>query len=403
MLFEILLFSILGILTGVLTGLIPGLHPNTVITILISFSPVLLANFSVMEVAILILSMAVTNSIVDFIPSILLGAPESDTSLGVLPGHRFLLEGKSYDAIRLTVLGGITSLAFIFTILIFIFPYIPMFYDIMKSYIPYILMGMVILSLIKSKRKLWAIITFILSGTLGILVLNHGILNSDFVFFPLLTGLFGLSILFDSVRRTPNIPEQNKEGLVVSPKKIGKSGLIGTLSGFLVGFLPGIGAAQAAFLSQHGFKSDDERSFMMAIGGVNTTNIILSIFALWLIGKPRSGAGVAIQKVLNTIIFSDVVIFAGVVILSCSLGAIFTLLISKSMVDIFKKINYRYLCVDIIVFILVMIFILTGMKGVMIALLASSIGLVSILSKSRKSFLMGCLIIPTILLQLGVI
>ncbi|MFB6089265.1 MAG: tripartite tricarboxylate transporter permease, partial [Candidatus Aenigmatarchaeota archaeon] len=251
--------------------------------------------------------------------------------------------------------------------------------------------------------KIWAITTFFLSGALGLLVLNYGVLGSEFAFFPLLTGLFGLSILFDSIRRTPNIPKQDKGKLIISTKKIGKSGLIGTLSGFLVGFLPGIGAAQAAFLSQHGFNSDDEKSFMMAIGGVNTTNIILSVFALWLIGKPRSGAGVAIQKILDTIIFSDVIIFAGVIILSCSLAAIFTILISKSMVDIFKKINYRYLCVDIIVFILVMMFILTGMKGVMVALLASSIGLVSILSKSRKSFLMGCLIIPTVLLQLGVI
>lgn len=403
MLFQILLLSFLGILAGILTGLIPGLHPNTMIVILLSFSWILVDKFSPLSVSIFILSMAVTNSIVDFIPSILLGAPETDTSLGVLPGHEFLLEGRSYEAIRLTVIGGLMSLIFIIVILVGVFPYIPSFYQAIEKYIPFILISIVSLSILRSKKKFWSIIVFFLSGSFGLLILNGGIISSKFVFFPLLGGLFGLSILLNSIRNTPKIPEQNKNIFHISFGEITKGGLTGTLSGFLVGFLPGIGAAQAAFLAQQGFKADSKRKFMIAIGGVNTTNIILSIFALWLIGKPRSGAGIAIENILNLITTSNVIIFTGAVALSCGIGGIVTLILSKRLIKIFKNINYKYLCIDIIILLLTMIFLLTGIKGVLIAVLGSCIGLVAILSKSRKSFLMGSLILPTILIYLGMI
>jgi len=55
--------------------------------------------------SILILAIAVSHTFVSFVPSVFLGAPDEDTALSVLPGHRMLLRGRGYEAVLLTARG----------------------------------------------------------------------------------------------------------------------------------------------------------------------------------------------------------------------------------------------------------------------------------------------------------
>ena len=49
----------------------------------------------------------------DFIPSIFLGAPDEDSLLSILPGHKLLLRGRGYFAIIFTLYGSLTALPII--------------------------------------------------------------------------------------------------------------------------------------------------------------------------------------------------------------------------------------------------------------------------------------------------
>ena len=89
---------ILGCIAGVFTGLIPGIHMNTVSLSLIYLMP------KNTELIYFIIAMSVVHTFVDFIPSILFGAPEAENFLSILPGHKMLLEGKGLEAIKITVL-----------------------------------------------------------------------------------------------------------------------------------------------------------------------------------------------------------------------------------------------------------------------------------------------------------
>ena len=110
MFLQILLAIILGITAGTITGLIPGIHVNLISIILISLSPTLLGYTNVLVLSCFIIGMAVTHSFLDSIPSIFLGAPDSDNVLIVLPGHKLLLEGKGYEAVKLTIVGSLICL-----------------------------------------------------------------------------------------------------------------------------------------------------------------------------------------------------------------------------------------------------------------------------------------------------
>ncbi|NOZ59643.1 MAG: hypothetical protein GXO66_08755, partial [Euryarchaeota archaeon] len=102
-----MLFALLGCACGVFTGLVPGLHVNNVVVILVSASALLLERFELWSLLSFIVALSVTHSFVNYVPAIFLGAPQEDNVLATLPGHRLLQEGRGYEAVRLTVLGGL--------------------------------------------------------------------------------------------------------------------------------------------------------------------------------------------------------------------------------------------------------------------------------------------------------
>ncbi|MEE9564714.1 MAG: tripartite tricarboxylate transporter permease, partial [Candidatus Hydrothermarchaeaceae archaeon] len=91
---ELLLLILAGVILGTFTGMVPGIHVNTVVIVLLSLLPVLLEHFSPTGVVSLIVAMSVVHTFVDYIPSILIGAPQEDSVLSTLPGHRMLMEGR---------------------------------------------------------------------------------------------------------------------------------------------------------------------------------------------------------------------------------------------------------------------------------------------------------------------
>ena len=84
----VLTLTLVGCLLGTITGLTPGLHVNTVCLIGLSLYPLL--GLSVVDFGVIMISMAVTQTFIDFIPAIFIGVPEEGTALSVLPAHRLL-------------------------------------------------------------------------------------------------------------------------------------------------------------------------------------------------------------------------------------------------------------------------------------------------------------------------
>ena len=81
-----------GVMLGSLTGLIPGFHVNNVALILLALSPALLdLGIPLASVAAIIVSTGTVHTFLNYIPSALIGAPDGDTALSLLPGHRMLL------------------------------------------------------------------------------------------------------------------------------------------------------------------------------------------------------------------------------------------------------------------------------------------------------------------------
>src|SRR3989344_2200107 len=196
MLVEFFIAIFLGMLFGIFTGLMPGIHINLVSTILVSLSSSTLIFILPIYFIIFIVSMAITHSFLDFIPSIFLGASDdAENGLSVLPGHELLKEGNGYEAVMLSNYGslyGIFILIFLFPILIYI---VPIIYPYLVNHMAIVLILFSSILIFIEKNKLSAMFVFSLTGILGYFVLN---LDLKEPLLPLLSGLFGTSMILIS-------------------------------------------------------------------------------------------------------------------------------------------------------------------------------------------------------------
>ena len=399
MVLSILVAIILGLIFGIITGLLPGLHPNTVVVGLLAISPFLLSFTSPISLAVFITTVATVNTFTDAIPSTYLGAPEESTALGILPMHRFLLEGKGHEAIVLTVIGGIFSLILSILLVIPLVYTLKTIYPFLQKTIVYLLIFSVIYLLFREKKsRFLAIMVFLLSGTLGMLTLNFP--NLEQPLFPLFSGLFGISTLLISINSQSKIPAQIITYPKLSKKEILKTTPVSVFSGGLVSTLPALGSSQAAILGTVLLRKITSKEFLLMIGGINTVNFVLSFISLYVIDKARNGAVVGISQILEKITLNQLILFLSICMISGGLAAIATIHLSKIFSHYITKINYQTLVFSIVASIIFLVLLISGFYGFLILITGTFIGMIPTLKNIGKHHLMGCLMIPIILFYL---
>ena len=398
MFLEVAIALLLGIGTGIITGITPGLHVNLVSVIVLSLSGVLLYFTSPIVLGVYIIALAITHTFLDALPSIYLGAPDEAQALNVLPGHRLLLKGEGHNAIVYTTLGALGSL--LLGIILF-----PVFIWSMKRVAPlvqgimgYLLAGIIIFMISREKgKRLKSLVAFLLAGALGLLVLT-ALPNLRQPLFPLLSGLFGFSILLTSLMQKSSIPVQKiKAPLTISNKNITKSVSTASGMGFIAAFLPGFGSSQAAILGTNIVGDIGDEGFLALVGGINTANMLISIGTAYALDKARNGAIVVVKELIGSIGFQEMLVFLGAALVAGGIATILTLLLSKVFAKHITRVNYQYLIGSIIGFIVLLTFMFDGFIGLTILATATAIGLLTSFWGVGKNHLMGCLILPVIL------
>ena len=389
---EFLLFIFIGILIGAITGLIPGIHPNLIILTI----PILITiDISLINILGFIVALGVTNSIIDFIPSILLGAPEAGNEMSVLPGHKMIMEGYGYDAIKLTAIGSLASIIFSILSIPFLIHLIPNIYTIIQPYIGYLLLIASFLMIATEKRIVPGLLVFILAGVFG-LMLDQIPINSALLLFPIFSGMFGVSMLIMQIKNKTKLPDQNSENLDIVNKDVYKGSLLGTIGGFVSGLLPGLGISQiASFLSVE----KNNHRFLSSIGAITTSNILISILSLILISRSRSGLSVAIDSLVE-ITLSEFAFILSVALFSSAIAVIITLKLCKPMIKKIQQINYTVLSYSIIGLLFLLSYIFLGFLGILIITTSTAIGLIANLLNVKKGLLMAVLLIPTMIFYL---
>ncbi|MCK4429167.1 MAG: tripartite tricarboxylate transporter permease, partial [Candidatus Aenigmarchaeota archaeon] len=181
-----------------------------------------------------------------------------------------------------------------------------------------------------------------------------------------------------------------------------KSSLAGVFSGMVAGILPGVGSSQVTVMSQQLLKIKNLKDFMISIGAITTATSLFSIVALFTIGNPRSGTSVAIQSLAFEHTLSSLFLIFFMIIISAGFASILTLFFSKLLIKNIYKIKYNKLTKSIFGLLFVLVAITTGWIGIIIAITGLAIGLFCITTGVRRSFMMGVLLVPTLLILAGI-
>jgi putative membrane protein len=219
-------------------------------------------------------------------------------------------------------------------------------------------------------------------------------LPSRQVIFPALTGLFGLSIIITSMARPISLPIQKKK--VPKNQSFVKGGLAGWLAGMFVGILPGIGSAQAGVLANT-FLRGNERDFLVALGGINTANIMFTFIALHAVSKTRSGASAAVSEILGSLGLGELYFITLIALLSCFVASLVTLWMGRKYLSLITRINYRKLNTVVLVTMVFLLVILSGLTGLLIAALCTVIGVSCAFLGIKRMYLMGFLMLPAMM------
>ncbi|MEM2130896.1 MAG: tripartite tricarboxylate transporter permease [Candidatus Woesearchaeota archaeon] len=401
---EILFFIIFGIFIGIFTGLLPGIHVNLVATTLFALSGILLKHFDPLSLCVFIVSLSITHSFLDTIPSIYLGAPENENSLSVLPGQKMLLQGQGYQAVKITILGtyfGLVLAAFLIPLFFFIAKKI---YPLFKPYILFFLILIILFMIFKEKNFIFAFFVFLLSGLLGLLVFD--ISKNPFSgikepLFSLLSGLFGISGLIISFFENTKIPNQILDDSIdISLIDAFKSIFASSIGVFFIQFFPGLGPAQGSVISSQFIKNIKDKLYLALVGAQGTMSVVFSLVTFYILGKAKDGSIVVLSKLIK-IDFQIFLILIFVMLFSGSISIFLVFYFSKIFTKVILKINYQLLVLSIIFFIFVMSFILNSWIGILILISSTAIGLLAPLKGVARNHAMGCLLLPVIFYFFG--
>jgi len=405
----------LGFVLGIIAGLVPGLHLNNFAAMLLALSPQLFAwGLSPFEVAGIILSASISQTFFDAIPAIFLGAPDSEAALTVLPGQRLMLEGRGIEAVRLSALGSAGSMIFALFLIIPISWMVGSYYDYLTKYVGILLLAIAIM-MIRSERGPWiegqgawvhykykavAALLFITSGLLGVFAFDHesiAVSPLDLepqVLLPLLSGIFGASSLLLSFSAETLVPEQKESEIRLSSAAIARALFSGGLGGSVVAWIPGVSPSVAAITARLGAAPAPEE-FLVSIAGVNSANALFSLVALYVIDKPRSGAAAAIQQLLaldQNALFQMIIIVVIVTAASYLACIAAARLAGRAIV----RLNYRLLCLTVLLFLVGMTYAFSGLFGLFIFFLSTVVGLIAPVAGIHRTHAMGVLMLPLI-------
>ncbi|NYT21370.1 MAG: hypothetical protein GKC07_06180 [Methanomicrobiales archaeon] len=390
-----------GIVLGTISGLLPGVHVNTMAGGLLAVQTALIPVFGPEMIAAAMVAALITHTFLDTIPSTFLGIPDPDTALSVIPSHALCLEGNGEEAVRIAALGsagGFIAGIPVALALLLVAPYIQGAVDWGVG---------IAITAVAAYLILWsespghALVVFLVSGILGIFTFHFGFLcisplGYSSMLMPLLSGLFGISILL--VSGTGHVPEQQFCGLSLPRRSLIRGTLGGSAAGVVVGWLPGLSNATAnAVIATTTSYDRDPRGYIFATSAANTVNALVGLAAFAAIARTRNGVMVALSSIEVPPI--------GLLVLAAALAACSAYLITILLAGYAWRlggIDKQGLNRGVIVFVVLLTFLLSGIFGLFILLLATLTGLAPRLLNVTQLFCMGAVMVPVILYSFGI-
>lgn len=359
-------------------------------------------------------------SVLNTIPSVLLGAPDESAVFTVLPGQKYLMTGRGYEG---TLMIGAGSLIGLFMLVFIIGPFAPKYLPVARyvlgRHMHWILWVIISFILITEWPKggnkgpsgwrkffdAWGtlsagLITFLLSGLLGFLLLYRAPVAIESAFqniMPAFVGLFAIPWCLLNVLSGAKVPEQYiRKKLNINADLLLRSGIAGGIGGGFAAFFPVVTGGVGGLLAGHATAQRDERVFLMSQG---VSKVVYYTGALMLFFVPglnlTRGGGAWILKGLYTPrTWGDYFLVLGSIAIAGGISFLLMPPLTRWTLALMKRVDYRLISLFALFIIVGLVFSITGWVGLFIMTVGTGIGLLPVLFGSRRLNCLGVLLLP---------
>jgi putative membrane protein len=418
--------ALLGTVLSALLSCIPALHIYNVAGLMVILAVEFEGAVPGEALALFMLGLVVGYAVLNTIPSVFFGAPDDSTIFVVLPGQKWLMQQRGFEASVLTGVGGLGGLL----VLLLLAPLAPKVFPVVRTVVgPHLhwVLGSVIVFMLMSEwpkssgrgrtglakffdawRSLGAgLLTFLLSGILGFILFYSNLVPTEMAFqnlLPAFVGLFAIPWVLQNIVSQAQVPAQHmSESVDLSPGLIVRGVGAGALGGLFAAFFPVVTGGIGGFLAGHATAQRDDRLFIVSQGASKLVYYVGAFILFFVPGLHLTRGGMAwMLSVLYTPHTPKTYwVAVGAMLLSGALAFLMLLWLSRAAIWLVSRFDYRWISAATLVVLVSIIWALTGWGGLLIAFVATGIGLLPVMWGSRRMNCMGVLLLPLTLSMAG--
>lgn len=423
MIHIVILATLIGALLASLLAILPGLHVYNLLGLIILMIYALQeqglaigSEFYLPLMAGMVVSWATLNTI----PSILLGAPDESALFMVMPGQKYLMEGRGYEGVMIATLGSLGGAFLLVCVIAPLAPFLlPIIQEVIAAHMHWILWIIITFILMTEWPKggehgqagwrkfgdAWktlgaGLATFALSGLYGFILLYRSPVSVEVAFqniMPAFVGLFAIPWCLLDIFSKAQIPKQvTGDSLDIDGDAMLHGLISGGLGGSFAAFHPAVTGGVGGLLAGHATNQRDERAFIMSQGVSKMVYYAgaLLFFFVPTLDLTRGGAAWIMQNFYQPSGYSDYFMIIGSIAIAAATAIFMMIPLAKASLWIVERVNYRYLSGTALLIIAGMVFGITGWRGVYVMLVGTGIGLLPVLFGSRRLNCLGVLLLP---------
>ncbi|MCX8067077.1 MAG: tripartite tricarboxylate transporter permease [Anaerolineae bacterium] len=438
-----LLFAFLGALVAAPLSLLPAIHIYNIAGFLLMASVFLGPFLAPEEMAMLFLGMVTAYSVLNTIPSVFFSAPDESMVFVVLPGQKYLMQGRGYEAAVLTGIGSLGGIAALLALTPFASALFPALKAILQRHLHWILWSVIAFMLLSEWpkgsdrapagwRRWWdgwrsltaGLATFFLSGLLGFVLMYRPLLPVHVAYqnlLPAFVGLFAVPwVLQNLLAQTVFPPQYIARSVDATPGLVLRGVFAGTLGGLFAAFFPVVTGGIGGLIAGHATAQRDDRLFILSQGASKVVYYVGGFLLFFIPGLLLTRGGMAwmlstLWRPYGPYFFYQAV---AAILLTGTLAFFGLLGAARVVARLVERVNYRTLSAGVLVFIVVVIFAVpalgewassrdgiaalqAGLAGLAICAVATGIGLIPVLWGARRMNAMGVLLLPIALNMVG--
>jgi putative membrane protein len=419
-------WALAGSLLSSLLACIPALHVYSVAGLVLMILPRTARAVPPPHLAMFMLGMVVGYAVVGAIPSLFVGAPDESSVWIVLPGQRYLLQGRGYEAAILSGLGSVGGLL----VLVLLAPFASRVLSPIRQVIqPHLhwLLGLVTLYLLLSEwpkesgrghsalRRLWdawksliaGLSTFLLSGLLGLIIAYRSPVPPDRSMqslMPAFVGLFAVPWVLQNILSRTRVPRQHVcRSVDLSPGVIAHGVGAGVLGGLLAALFPVVTPGIGGLIAGHATAQRDDRAFILSQGSARAVYYVGALLFYWTPGLNLTRGGMAwmLSPTYRSHTSEEYWIAVAATAVCAALSFSLLPVLSRWAAALVGHVDYHWLSWGTLALLVVWVTGVTGWGGLLVTAAATGIGLIPILFHARRTNCMGVLLIPILLDMAG--